>query len=290
MKIIEDLHIHTRVSKDCKEDPEKYVVAAIRKGIDYLGFSDHLDLDPVDKDFGYYNFDTAYNDYVLLNKKYGDKINFLFGVEVTYQSELEESIKKHIENKPYDYIIGSVHRLEGHTMAGVRGKGFFSGKDEKTAYSMYFEELYRMVNTDFFQIVGHFDVIKRFGIEFYGKFNAEKYRDIIEPILGKMVEKGIVLEINSSGFRQPPKEMYPSKEIFSMYASLGGREIILGSDAHTIEQFGMGLCKAIDITKEIYDFDIVTFIKREKVTLGKLSSLKPAADKIQNSFKLTLDK
>ena len=61
MKIIEDLHIHTRVSKDCKENPEKYVVEAIRREIDYLGFSDHLDLDPVDKDFGYYNFDAAYN-------------------------------------------------------------------------------------------------------------------------------------------------------------------------------------------------------------------------------------
>jgi len=270
---MEDLHIHTYVSKDCKESPEKYIISAIKSGVKYLGFSDHLDLDPTDKDFGYYKFNRAYKDYLLLKKKYQGKLNLLFGVEVTYQSGLEKSIERNTKGKPYDYLMGAIHRLGGYTIAGLRGVGFFEDKDEETAYRMYFEELYRMVNTDFFQIVAHFDVVKRYGMQFYGKFKAGKYKNVIESILDRMIQKGIVMEVNSSGFRQIPEEPYPSEEILSMYAVLGGREITVGSDAHNIEQFGNDIKKALDVAKRIYNFDIVTFTKKKKIKLGKISSM-----------------
>ena len=270
--MIEDLHIHTHISKDSKENPEKYVVESIKRGIRYLGFTDHLDLDPSDKDFGYYKFSDAYRDYIALKSKYEGKIHLLFGVEITYQSELEESIQKNIQGKPYDYIIGSVHRLDGYTIAGPRGIGFFKDKDEETAYRMYFDELYKMVNADFFQIVGHFDVIKRYGIQFYGRFNALKYKGIIKPILEVMVRKGIVMEVNSSGYRQMPKEPYPSKNILSMYAECGGSEITLGSDAHSIKQFGSYLEEALDEAEGVSHFDLVTFASKKKIKLYRLSS------------------
>ncbi len=271
MKIVEDIHIHTRVSKDSKQDPEEYVVEAINRKVIYLGFSDHLDLDPLDKDYGYYNFENAQKDFEFLSKKYIGKINLLFGVEVTFQTGLEKSILKNTKGKGYDYMIGSVHRLDGFTIAGTSGIPYFEGKDEKAAYIPYFEEMKRMVDWNYFPVLGHFDVIKRFGVNFYGKFNALKYESQIRSIFRVLVKQGNVIEINSSGFRQPPKEPYPSAEILEMYAKEGGTEIVIGSDAHTLKQFGNGLEKALIYARNVLDFTIVVFIKGKKLTLGKIS-------------------
>ena len=272
MKIIEDLHLHTHISKDSRQDGEKYIAEGIKRGINYIGFSDHLDLDPIDKDFGYYNYENAYRDYTLFSKKYNEQINLLFGVEVTYQSSLEKSILKNTEGKPYDYLIGSVHRLEGFTIAGKSGIPFFEGKNEKTAYMMYFEEMAKLVSMNYFQIIGHFDVIKRFGVEFYGKFYAEKYAAIIKDILREIVTQGAVIEINSSGYRQPPKEPYPSKEILQMYREAGGTEIAIGSDAHNIKHFGEGLEDALALAGSVFNFEIVAFKNKKKIKCGKINS------------------
>ncbi len=271
MKIIEDIHIHTNVSKDSKQDPEAYVKEAIERKLQYLGFSDHLDLDPLDKDYGYYRYEDARSDFEFLSGKYGKEINLLFGVEVTFQTGLEKSILENTENKGYDYMIGSVHRLEGFTIAGTSGIPYFEGKDEKTAYTAYFEEMKRMVGFNYFPIVGHFDVIKRFGVNFYGKFDAYKYESIIREIFRMLVKQGNVIELNSSGFRQPPKEPYPSAEVLKMYAEEGGTEVVIGSDAHTLKQFGQGLPETILYAQKIFDFNVVVFIKGTKISLGKIS-------------------
>ena len=271
MKIIEDLHLHTHISKDSKQNPEEYVKEAIKRRIKYLGFSDHLDLDPTDKDYGYYNYENAYTDYIALKKKYGKQLNLLFGTEVTYQSTLKDTVVSSTINKPYDYMIGSVHRLEGFTIAGVRGLPFFEGKNEFTAYMAYFEEMAKLVDLNYFQIIGHFDVIKRFGVQFYGKFNAKKYEGIIRSILKVLVKQKNVLELNSSGFRQKPMEPYPSKEILEIYAEEGGVEITIGSDAHSIKQFGNGLEETLKYAKSIFDFELIAFVQKKRVKLGKIS-------------------
>jgi histidinol-phosphatase (PHP family) len=269
--ILEDLHIHTKFSKDSKEEPEKYIVLAIERGIKYLGFSEHIDLDPTDKDYGYYKYEDAFSSYNFLKNKYEDNLKLFFSTEVTYQNGLEKSIEVSLSGKPYDYIIGSIHRLEGITFSGAHGMPFFKGKDENHSYNMYFDELYSMISTDFFQVVGHFDIIKRHGISIYGGFRAEKYRGKIEKILDKIIKKGMVIEINSSGFRFGLGEQYPSNDIIEMYRNLGGKEITLGSDAHNVSNFGAYLESAIKNALSIFNFDVVTFKNKKKITVAKLS-------------------
>ncbi|MGB9695552.1 MAG: histidinol-phosphatase HisJ family protein [Caldisericaceae bacterium] len=273
MKIVEDLHIHSKFSKDSKEEPEKYLPVAIERGIEYLGFSEHIDLDPVDKDFGYYKYDEARECYLELNEKYGDRLNFLFATELTYQSTLEESVRAALRDKPYDYVIGSVHRLEGFTISGPKGTGYFEGKDEKTAYNIYFEELLKMAQMDFFEILGHLDVIKRYGIRFYGPFFAKRYEGIIMEVLRHVVSNGKVIEINSSGFRQGVDEQYPSNDILAMYRNAGGTELAIGSDAHNVKDFGAYLEESVENALSVYDFDVVAFRNKKKIRLCKLSDL-----------------
>jgi len=271
--IVEDLHIHTKFSKDSKEEPEKYIIAAIERGIVYLGLSDHIDLDPTDKDYGFYNYEKALESYSFLKNKYEDSLKLFFAAEVTYQKGLEKSIEENISGRPYDYIIGSVHRLEGITFSGAHGMPFFKDKDENYSYNMYFDELYSMVSTDFFQIVGHFDIIKRHGISLYGSFEVDKYREKIKKILATIIEKNMVIEINSSSFRFGLGEQYPTNDIIKMYKDLGGREVTIGSDAHSISNFGAYLEETIKNALSIFDFDVVIFKNKKKTKVARLSEL-----------------
>lgn len=273
MNTVEDLHVHTRISKDSKEDPEKYIVKAIERGIEYLGFSDHIDLDPKDKDFGFYRYEDARQSYIELKEKYNNGLSLLFATEVTYQNNIEKSIQNNLQGRPYDYIIGSIHRLEGYTISSPRGIQFFNGKDETTAYSIYFEEVDRMINTGFFDIVGHFDVLKRYGNSIYGTFNANRFEAIIVPLMKKIVEKNLVIEINSSGFRHKLSEQYPANDILRMYRDCGGREITIGSDAHNASQFGVYMEETLKNALSIFDFNIVVFAQRKKIKLSRLSEL-----------------
>ncbi len=269
----EDLHIHTLHSKDSKEIPEKYIKIAIERKMSYLGFSDHLDLDPTDKDYGYYKYEDVYKTFSILEGKYKDSINILLGLEVTYQSNLEKSIIDSVNMKPYDYIIGSIHRLQGFTVSGPHGLGFFMGKDESTAYNLYFEELEKMVEMSYFDIIGHFDVIKRYGKNYYGKFIPEKYKVTIERILKKAVQNNIVLEINSSGYRQDLNEPYPNFSILEMYRDIGGKKIVLGSDAHAVNQMGAFLKESIVKALAVSDFEVVVYRKRKQFFLCHLSEV-----------------
>ena len=273
MKIIEDLHLHTKYSKDSKEEPINYVNLAKERGISYLGFSEHIDLDPLDKDFGYYKFENAYSEYLRLKEVVNSSFDFLFAVEVTYQSNLHGAIEGEVLTKPFDYIIGSVHRVQGYTISGPHGVRYFEGLDEYTAYMRYFEEVLNLVETDYYDIVGHIDVIKRYGKNFYGDFQIDKYESILTEILKKVIEKNKVIEINASGFRQGFNEPYPSKEILELYVKLGGREVALGSDAHSVKQFNAYLEEAVLFAAQVFDFDVVSYKMRNKKKVSKLSDL-----------------
>ncbi|PMP82496.1 MAG: hypothetical protein C0175_03535 [Caldisericum exile] len=273
MKIVEDLHVHTKFSKDSKEEPINYVNLAMDRDISYLGFSEHIDLDPFDKDFGYYKFNETYEEYKRLKDFVDNKFELLFASELTYQSNLHSSIENEVLTKPFDYIIGSVHRIDGYTISGPHGVDYFKDIDEYTAYMRYFEEVLRLVETDYYDIVGHLDVIKRYGKNYYGEFHIDKYIDIITEILKIVIEKGKVIEINASAFRQGFSMPYPSKEILELYVNLGGREVVLGSDSHSAKQFNAYLEETILFARSVFDFEIVSYKMRNKRKVSKLSNL-----------------
>ena len=156
-------HTHTRFC-DGKNSPEEIVREAIRLGCPELGFSGH----------SYTFFDESYcmsqagtQEYIAviraLQKKYRDKINILLGAEQDYYSNAPTG--------EYDYVIGSVHYVkkdgcylpvdEGKEIQQENVRKFYNG-DFYGFIEDYYEtvaDLYRKTRC---QIVGHFDLIKKF--------------------------------------------------------------------------------------------------------------------------------
>ena len=114
-----------------------------------------------------------------------------------------------------------------------------------------------MAKTNYFQIVGHLDLIKVF------KFLPKKdIRLIAKDSLKQIKKSNMVLEINPAGLRKPINELYPSKQLLEEAFDLG-INITFGSDAHSVEHVGFGYDEAVKMVKDIGYKKCVTFYKKE---------------------------
>src|SRR5512132_3605938 len=98
------------------EAVERYVEAAAERGVDEIGFTEHvyyfeqmrrLWSVPYHVERCKYDLD-AYVD-VLEAKRRGYPVKL--GLEVDYQTELEEETAELLAPYPWDYLIGSIHFL-----------------------------------------------------------------------------------------------------------------------------------------------------------------------------------
>ena len=81
--------------------------------------------------------------------------------------------------------------------------------------------------------------------------------DIISEIMKILIKNGKMLEVNTAAI-EIYGEPNPSIELLRLYKSLGGRNITIGSDAHSLEQIGRGIERGIEILRELgYNYILV---------------------------------
>jgi histidinol-phosphatase (PHP family) len=199
---------------------------------------------------------------------YSDSLAIRIALEVTYQASREEEIERFLRDKELDYVIGSVHLVEdGQEWAMVseegRCKRYFARRSMREAYRPYFAEVRRAVESGLFDFIGHLDLVKRYGVRYYGPFDLSLFATEVREILKLAVERGVGLEINTSGLRQAPHETYPGLEVLRWYRKLGGRILTVGSDAHSVEDLGKGITEALNLAREAGFETITLFEKRE---------------------------
>ena len=259
-KIRVDLHNHTTLCNHATGSVEEYVKRAIELGVDEYGFACHAPM----------NFDPKYRMkleeraiYELwvneVKEKYKDKIKILLGYEVDY---LKGYMLDDILDAKVDYLIGSVHFLQNkNDMWGFDNPefiGVYENIDIDKIWEDYFNTIKEMAKTNYFDIVGHLDLIKVF------KFLPKKdIRLIAKDALKEIKKSNMVLEINPAGLRKPIGEPYPSKELLEEAFALD-IPITFGSDAHSVEQVGFGYETVIDFVKKIGYKKCVSFDKRDR--------------------------
>lgn len=242
-----DLHVHTTFS-DGKNTPEEVVLAAIKKGVKTLGFSDH----------SYTPFDTSYcmkeeqvsnyiNEINALKEKYRDKIEILCGIEQDY-----------FAGKPthnFDYVIGSVHYIKlGEEYIDVddtaeklqnAAKKYF-GDDIYSLVEEYYRLVGEVLEVTNANIIGHFDLITKFcEKESIFDQNNPRYVAAWQKAVDKLLKHNKPFEINtgaiSRGYRTTP---YPAPQIIDYIKQNGGR-FILSSDSHKADTVMFGFSEKL---------------------------------------------
>ena len=62
----------------------------------------------------------------------------------------------------------------------------------------------------------------------------------MQDILRKIFDKGLLLEVNTSSFLRGGLSLPEQIDYVQDYIELGGQDIVLGSDAHRVEDIGKG--------------------------------------------------
>jgi histidinol-phosphatase (PHP family) len=255
-----DYHTHSASCNHAIGSLEEYVKAGISLGLPEIGLSDHFPMTFLPATFHHYAMDLSeVNGYIqtsqLLKKIYTSKIDVKIAFEVDFHKTVFPDYKRVL--KPYlqdlDYLIGSVH--------GVKWKKHIvpidstcslpddfspeNGNGDKLLLT-YYGEVLALVNTEYYDVLGHLDVIKKLGVI------PEDYDLIWEAIL-KIIEKvemtEMAVEINTSGLRMPENELYPSEKVI---LELIRRKVpmIFGSDAHDPSDVGYAFLNTIQFLRK----------------------------------------
>ncbi len=173
------------------------------------------------------------------------ELKIMMGIECGLQLN-SETIKKNMalaEDRDLDYLIGSVHLVDGKDPYYPT---FWEQDDASALVRRYFELFYENINEFHdFDSLGHLDYIVRYAPDSF-VYRPEDYRDIIMEILNFIIQHDIALELNTSGWKSTLSPN-PHISILEWYYSMGGRIVTVGSDAHVPEYLGFSFEKIPEI-------------------------------------------
>lgn len=235
-----DLHVHTEYSCDSEADIELYVKKAIDLNFETICFTDHVDFNKNDYGYDYYNSENFFEKYNKIKEEYGNNIDLCAGIEFgephLYAKELTE-----LSKKPYDFIIGSIHWI-GNMFPCQKVREQYRAKE---FYSLYWEEVLKTVKQGGFDSLGHIDFPKRYYGEIY-------YTEtILNEIFKYLLDKDMVMEINTSSLRKGHAQTMPGIDLLEIYKANGGQYITIGSDAHVVEDLGADYKEAKTLVEKV---------------------------------------
>lgn len=185
-------------------------------------------------------------------------INIRLGLEIDFIPGQEFQLSSLISSLPWDYLIGSVHFIDGWGFDHPDYKDKFESGNIDSIFDQYYNLVEQAVDSGLFDIIGHLDLIKIWG---HNPIKKSPYA-YAEPVLKKIRASGLVVEINSAGLRKPVKEIYPSLEIMEQMFRLS-IPVTLGSDAHNPQQVGEGLENCVELLKKIGYRSMICFERRK---------------------------
>ena len=252
--MIVDLHNHTPLCNHAEGEINEYIEVAIKSGTKYFGFSDHaaMDFDPKYR-MAFSDMDCYEKDVLEAKEKYKDKIEILLGYEVDY---LKGHMDERVLNANVDYLIGSVHFIEGWGFDNPEFIGRYKEQDIDEIWQKYFDTIKDMAESKLFDIVGHLDLIKVFKYMPNGDINQ-----IAKAALEAIKKADMVLELNVAGYRKPIGEAYPSLSLLKQAYELG-IPITFASDAHKPEQVSMFNDEVVKMARDVGYTECAVFKNR----------------------------
>ena len=254
-------HSHSNFS-DGKGEPELYVKSAIEKGMYAYGFSCHSPL-PFESGWNmkFEQLRNYVNEINRLKHKYHGSIKLYLSLETDYVKNLigPDQFKKY----SLDYTLGSVHFLEFFANGKVwdfdRSNDWFQkgleelfNNDIKRLVEFYYQQVTDMVKIYRPDVIGHFDLIKKFnGRANYFNEDAGWYKEIVFGVLDVVAETGAIIEVNTRGvLKKLCDEFYPSN--FILKRCLEKRiPLTLSADTHNPEDVMALLPEARELLRKI---------------------------------------
>ena len=236
--MIVDYHMHLRDPEEhidfTVEAIERFVEAAAANGVDEIGFSEHVyyfvqtrDVWSLPYQFDHCVFDVEdYVGAILEAKRQGMPVKL--GMEVDYVGPRQDELAAALEPYPWDYLLGSVHWVDGEAVDLQPGIWLAASVEE--VWRRYFAAQAELAASGHVDVLAHPDLAKIFG-DRPARIEYPEY-------------SGVALEISTAGLHKPVGELYPDP------AMLAGRPpITLASDAHVPANVGRDYDQALALAR-----------------------------------------
>ena len=250
LPVSSDSHMHTAFSTDSSTPVRSMLDEAVRRGLDSVCITDHLDLDfPPDEELGPdpFRLDLAsyWSTLSGIREEYRGRLNVRIGIEIGLQSHLGKAYKEIVNRWPFDFVIGSLHLVNG--MDPYYGKAF-EGRTDADVYRDAFRETLECISrVRDFDSLGHLDYVVRYGRNKAQEYSYRRFADEIDAVLKKLIEEGKGLEMNMGGFKYGLGFCNPHPDVLKRYRELGGEIVTVGADAHRPEHVAYAYERAGEI-------------------------------------------
>ena len=261
--MIVDYHMHLRNgSEEIAHDTwtvDPFVDAARAAGVDEIGFTEHIyyfkqtrSLWDVPYQSGRCVYDIEKYVQAVVSAR-GRGLPVKLGLEVDYVRGREEETRELLAPYPWDYLLGSVHFIDGLGVDGEEPRLLdVFGVDE--AWRVYFETLAAAARSGLFDALSHPDLVKIFGV----RPDSFDYAAIADAI----AESGVAVEVSTAGLRKPVGELYPDP---AFLAACREREVpvTLASDAHSPDVVGRDFDRALELMRSAGYETVTVFEQRQ---------------------------
>lgn len=252
-----DYHMHTHLS-DGRDTHQNMLLSAKAKGIEEIGFSDHISTLPVSWAMQPESAQSMAN--IVKNLSYIDSsVIVKCGAEIDYYPSEEKRIADLISSVPFDYVIGSVHFISAWNFDTDFSP--YDSIDIDSFYKNYFGLVQKSAKSGLFDIIGHCDLAKKFGYK-----PSIKLDRIYEETAKIFADYGAVYELNTSGKDKPCAEFYPSKQFVEILCAYKV-PVTLCSDSHIDQNIGKYFDEAAALLKDVGYRTITTFTQRNQGTM-----------------------
>ena len=256
-----DYHSHTPLCMHAEGSPEEYVQAAIAAGLTEYGISDHAptETEPFDDWRMLSSQLPEYFEWIeRARAEASGKIPIRAGLECDWLSGCENWIQTLNEKYDWDYLIGSVHYLSDWDFDNPAWLKKWAETDIEDAWSRYWTTYTDMAESGLFDILGHPDLIKKFGYKPDGDLSR-----FYEPVVDAIASSGCAIEINTAGLHKPCKEAYPEVDFLDLAFS-AGIPLVISADAHHPSEVARDFNHAIKQAKAAGYTETLLFDQRQR--------------------------
>ena len=244
-----DYHTHTMLCHHAEGVPADYMRAARAAGLDEIGISDHNPSPTLRDDWRMAPLDLPrYLDLVaqaMDEAASGGGPTVRLGLECDFLPAERPWLEELTAFAPWDYFIGSVHYIaEGWDVDNPRWIGRFDRTGVEETWGLYWPRYVEAIRSGLFDIMGHPDLVKKFGHRPEGDL-----RRFYEPAIEALAETGTAFELNTAGWRKDCLEQYPAREFLEL-AAVAGVPVVVSSDAHKPGEVGSRFDEAVALLRE----------------------------------------
>lgn len=245
-----DYHAHTARCGHAVGTLEQYVERAIQAGLAELGFSDHLFLywlpdDQRDPELGMaeWELDFYVQDVERCRARYGKEIAIRLSTEADFIPGHEPALETILRRYDWDYVLGSVHFVDGWGLDDSRYLSGYAAWDVNALYRRYFDLVGQAAETGLFDVMGHVDLVKKFGHR-----PTEDQAASYQRLAQRLARAGVCVEVNTAGLRKPCAELYPHPDLLRA-CQAAGVPTTFASDAHAPADVAVDLAVAAELMR-----------------------------------------